>query len=71
MHEFSSNVFVLNLMSKSNSNNSTLFVRVLYVSSDINFVSTNCRIFVLSKYCYDLTTPDAILMSRNDKINVK
>jgi len=71
MHEFSSNVFVLNLMSKSNSNDSTVFVRVLYVSPDANFVSTNCRTFVLSKYCYDLTAPDAIFTCRNDKINMK
>jgi len=62
MHEFSSIiVFVLNLVSKSNSNNSTLFIRVLYVFPDINFVSTNYKIFISIKYCYDLTAPDAIL----------
>jgi len=40
---------IFNLVSKSNSNNSTLFVRVLYVSPDINFVSTNYKTFCIEQ----------------------
>jgi len=54
----------------------TLFVYVIYMSADSNFISTNCRAFILNKYCYDLTAPDNMLwyildLKTNGKNNVK
>jgi len=43
------------------------------MSADSNFMSTNCRAFILNKYCYDLIAPDNMLYwtKKNNKNNVK
>ena len=43
-----------NKASKSNFKNSTLFVRINYVSENHYFVHTGCKVFISSK-CHDLT----------------
>ena len=52
-------IFVLQIRldkaSMSNSKNSALFVRASYVFMDYYFVNINCKTFVPSKYCHDLT----------------